>query len=59
MEVAEKIEKTYIKKGDTVSVLTGKEKGKTGKADKFDGDIRKECTNGIHFFMTEREAKEW
>ena len=31
MEVAEKTEKTYIKKGDTVAVLTGKEKGKTGK----------------------------
>ncbi len=29
--MAEKIEKTYIKKGDTVSVLIGKEKGKTGK----------------------------
>lgn len=31
MEVAEKTDKTYIKKGDTVSVLTGKEKDKTGK----------------------------
>ena len=29
--MAENTEKTYIKKGDTVAVLTGKEKGKTGK----------------------------
>ena len=29
--MAEKTEKTYIKKGDTVSVLTGRENGKTGK----------------------------
>ena len=29
--MAEKTEKTYVKKGDTVSVLTGKEKDKTGK----------------------------
>jgi hypothetical protein len=35
------------------------EKGVTVAADSFDDDIRLECTNGIHFFMTEREAKEW
>ena len=29
--MAEKTDKTYIKKGDTVTVLTGKEKDKTGK----------------------------
>ena len=29
--MAEKTDKTYIKKGDMVSVLTGKEKDKTGK----------------------------
>lgn len=29
--MAEKTEKTYVKKGDMVSVLTGKEKDKTGK----------------------------
>jgi len=27
--------------------------------DSFDDDIRLECTNGIHFFMTRREAEEW
>ena len=29
------------------------------KADKWDGDIRVECTHGIHFFMTLKEAEEW
>ena len=29
------------------------------KADKWDGDIRIECTHGIHFFMTLKEAEEW
>jgi hypothetical protein len=28
-------------------------------ADSFDDDIRLDCTNGIHFFMTKREAEEW
>ena len=27
--------------------------------DKYDDDIRIECTNGIHFFMTKREAEEY
>ena len=25
----------------------------------YDGDIRVECTKGIHFFMTREEAEEW
>lgn len=33
--------------------------GAVVKADKWDGDIRIECTNGIHFFMTLKEAEEW
>ena len=33
--------------------------GDTVYADSFDDDIRVECTNGIHFFMTEKEADEW
>lgn len=28
-------------------------------ADSYDDDIRVECTNGIHFFMTRKEAEEW
>ena len=28
-------------------------------ADSYDDDIRIECTNGIHFFMTRKEAEDW
>lgn len=34
-------------------------KGETIVADKFDDDIRVECTHGIHFFMTKKEVEEW
>jgi len=34
-------------------------KGATVEADSFDPDIRRECTHGIHFFMTKAEAEEW
>jgi len=27
--------------------------------DKYDGDIRVECTHGIHFFLTRKEAEEY
>jgi len=33
--------------------------GMTVTPDKYDGDIRVSCTNGIHFFLTEREAQEF
>ena len=33
--------------------------GHTVRADSFDKDIRVECTHGIHFFMTRREAEAW
>jgi len=39
---------------------TGKTFYKVGEEvfpDQYDGDIRVECTNGIHFFMTEQEAE--
>ena len=29
------------------------------RADRFDLDIRVECTHGIHFFMTREEAEQW
>ena len=29
------------------------------EADSFDPDIRVECTHGIHFFMTKKEAEQW
>ena len=33
--------------------------GETFKPDSFDDDIRLECTNGLHVFLTYQEAKEW
>ena len=47
-----KIRSTHY--GDSVYAV-----GETVKADKWDGDIRVECTHGIHFFMTLKEAQEW
>jgi hypothetical protein len=34
-------------------------KGHIVHADKFDDDIRVECTHGIHFFLTRKEAEEY
>ena len=33
--------------------------GATIKPDSYNDDIRVECTNGIHFFMTKEEAERW
>ena len=33
--------------------------GEIVRPDSFDDDVRLECTNGIHFFMTRREAEEY
>jgi hypothetical protein len=33
--------------------------GKTVYPDNYDDDIRVECTHGIHFFLTRKEAEEW
>ena len=33
--------------------------GRRVTPDKYDPDIRLECTNGIHFFTTREEAEEW
>ncbi len=35
------------------------EPGKEVYVEDFDGDIRVECTQGIHFYMTKREASEY
>jgi hypothetical protein len=35
------------------------EVGKITKADSFDSDVRNECSNGIHFFVTREEAEDW
>ncbi len=31
--------------------------GEIVRPDKYDGDIRVECTHGIHFFLTREEAE--
>lgn len=33
--------------------------GKIVRPDSYDDDIRVECTHGIHFFMSEKDAIEW
>jgi hypothetical protein len=33
--------------------------GQTVKADRYNGDIKVECTGGIHFFLTKQEAMKW
>jgi len=33
--------------------------GDTVKPDSYDPDPLKECSNGIHFFLTKQEAKDW
>ena len=33
--------------------------GEVAVPDSYDDDIRIECTNGLHFFMTLEEAEQW
>ena len=33
--------------------------GKITRADKFDDSVFVDCSHGIHFFLTKREAEEW
>ena len=33
--------------------------GRVAKPDSYNDDIRQECTNGIHFFVTREEAEDW
>ncbi len=33
--------------------------GQTVEPDRFDDDVRVECSNGIHFFLTRQEAEEY
>lgn len=51
-----------VLEGEGVSTHDGKTgyyPGATVYPDKYDDDIRVECTNGIHFFITKREAEEY
>ena len=46
-------------KNSTHNIKTEYVVGEVTHADKFDDDVRVECTNGIHFFMTRKEAEQW
>ena len=51
-----------VLEGSGVSKHDGKtvyEPGMTVYPDKYDDDIRVECTSGIHFFITRKEAEEY
>ncbi len=55
LEISGGLEKDYDKR-------TGKllyQVGKCVEPDSFDDDITKECTNGIHCFITRKEAEEY
>jgi len=43
----------------TRDINTIYEPGKPTFPDSYDPDIRVECSHGIHFFMTKKEAQEW
>jgi hypothetical protein len=63
--VGRKCRASYVKvlEGSGVSLThTSKLEYKEGEfvyPDKYDDDIRVECTHGIHFFMTKKEAENW
>ena len=52
--------------GNKIKEMNGQYDGKTiykvnriTHADKFDDNMLEDCTNGIHFFVTKQEAKNW
>jgi hypothetical protein len=55
VKVLELNESTY----DAYSGRTLYTQGAMVYPDKYDDDIRIECTHGIHFFITKREAEEY
>ena len=55
-------EYAIVIEGEGYDKHTGKLKYEPGKKiipDSYDDDIRIECSHGIHFFITEKEAKEY
>ena len=63
--VGRKCRASYVKvlegSGVSLTYLTKLEykEGEFVYPDKYDDDIRVECTHGIHFFMTKKEAENW
>ena len=60
--VGRKCRAEYVKvlRGNGVSLKGGVYKqGKIYRSNKYDDDPRVECANGVHFFMTKKEAEEY
>ena len=56
------VEGHHYQKGEVIGYSWGNFEWTFGEEiipDSYDPDIRIECTHGIHFFMTRREAEEW
>jgi hypothetical protein len=51
--------KSVTSNGCNNSISTLYEEGKEVRADSYDDDFRVECSHGIHFFLTRKEAEEW
>ena len=55
-----------IIKGEEINEMYGQhdnntiyKKNRLTHADSFDDNMLKDCTNGIHFFVTKQEALDW
>lgn len=48
-----------VKSGMSMNDITKYQVGKITRPDKFDDDPRVECTHGIHFFITRKEAEDY
>lgn len=46
-----------IKKGDTVQIISGKDKGKTGKVMKIDGNFSTVLLEGLNLFKKHKRPK--
>jgi hypothetical protein len=61
--VGRKCRAEYVKvlNGNGIGIHDGTkyQKGKIVRADSYNDDPRIECTNGIHFFMTRKEAEDY
>jgi len=60
--ISRKCRAEYVKvlKGSGISSREGEYKeGEFYYPDDYDDDIRVECSNGVHFFITRREAEEY
>lgn len=59
MSVTNRINREVLGGGTSYFYQTQYRIGEIIKADRYDPDIRKQCTNGIHFFMNKNDAEEY